>query len=158
MAALEEAGRVRRGYFVTGLGGAQFALPAALELLRATGGGEPPAAHLLAATDPANPYGTLLPWPVAGPSRAVGAVVVTVAGRGALYLERGGRRLVALRPPSEGSGPAWESSALGALVAAVGSPLVPRLRLENFPDWLAPALDAAGFWRGPGGLEAPGRR
>jgi len=158
-AALEDAGRVRRGYFVAGLGGAQFALPEALDLLRATGAGEaPPTARLLAAVDPANPYGTVVPWPVPGPSRVVGAVVVVVHGQGALYLERGGRRLVALRPPSEGSGPGWESVALGTLAAAVGSPLVPRLRLEAYPDWLAPALAATGFWRGPGGLEAPSRR
>ena len=63
---LEEAGRVRRGYFVAGLGGSQFAHPGALERLRALREPDPdaPRAVVLAATDPANPYGAALPWPV----------------------------------------------------------------------------------------------
>ena len=67
--ALEEAGRVRRGYFVAGLGGSQFALPGALDRLRAVREAAADdegatAAAVLAATDPANPYGGVLPWPV----------------------------------------------------------------------------------------------
>src|SRR5207244_3083361 len=64
--AMEESGRIRRGYFVTGLGGAQFALPGAVDRLRAFRDGVPegvPGAVVLAATDPANPYGIALPWP-----------------------------------------------------------------------------------------------
>ncbi len=65
--AMEEAGRIRRGYFVAGLGGAQFATPAAVDLLRATRQTpDTPRTQVLAATDPANPYGAIVRWPVAG--------------------------------------------------------------------------------------------
>ncbi|MEY6432208.1 DEAD/DEAH box helicase, partial [Thioalkalicoccus limnaeus] len=101
---LEEAGRVRRGYFVEGLSGAQFALPGALERLRAA---RPEREDrdalatdvvLLAALDPANPWGAVWPWPASGdetarPRRVAGAWVITVAGRPMLYLGPGGRRL-----------------------------------------------------------------
>ena len=79
--AMEESGRIRRGYFVTGLGGAQFALPGAVDRLRAFRDGVPegfPGAVVLAATDPANPYGVALAWPEtegARPQRAAGAFV-----------------------------------------------------------------------------------
>src|SRR5205085_9477813 len=63
LANLETLGTARRGYFVEGLGGAQFALPAAVERLRGLRADEPPGALVLAATDPANPYGASLPWP-----------------------------------------------------------------------------------------------
>jgi ATP-dependent Lhr-like helicase len=103
--AMEEAGRIRRGYFVEGLGGSQFALPGAVDRLRSlragreqgalpgTGGGGVVA---LAATDPANAYGTILPWPQSDGrmSRAAGAYCVLDDGRLVLYLERGGRSLV----------------------------------------------------------------
>ena len=94
LSALEEAGRARRGYFVEGLGGAQFALPGALDRLRA---GEPSGAVTLAAADPANPYGAALPWPESRfgqPSRSAGAHVVLLDGRLAAFVERGGRRLL----------------------------------------------------------------
>ncbi len=95
--ALEEAGRVRRGYFVSGLGAAQFALPGAVERLRelrdAPRETEP---IVLAATDPAQPYGAALSWPesTGRPARAAGAYVVLVGGECAAYLERGGKSLV----------------------------------------------------------------
>jgi ATP-dependent Lhr-like helicase len=98
--AMEEAGRCRRGYFVDGLGGAQFALPGAVDRMRSLL--EPssgPAAVVLAATDPANPYGAALSWPERSggghrPGRKVGATVVLVAGAPVLYLEKGGRSLL----------------------------------------------------------------
>jgi ATP-dependent Lhr-like helicase len=93
--AMEESGRIRRGYFVEGLGGSQFALPGAVDRLRALR--EPDAqVVVLAATDPANPYGLFLPWPEAAgrPARAAGAYVVLESGRLRLYLERGGRSLL----------------------------------------------------------------
>ena len=103
---MEEAGRIRRGYFVDGLGAAQFALPGALDRLRPVReAAEPPssgAVHLLAAADPANPYGAALPWPRRGENdrrplqRAAGAYVVLVDGVAALYLERGGATLQTL--------------------------------------------------------------
>ncbi len=97
---MEEAGKARRGYFVEGLGGAQFAWPGVVERLRRVRDG---AGHgevvTLAATDPANPWGWLLPWPELtetggqAPRRAAGAVVVTVDGLPVLYVDRGGKRL-----------------------------------------------------------------
>ena len=103
--ALEDAGRIRRGYFVEGLGGAQFALAGAIERLRAVREPRPdgrPVAVLLAAADPANPFGAALPWPRRGPAdrrvfaRAAGAYVVSVDGHPALYVERGGSGLLTL--------------------------------------------------------------
>jgi ATP-dependent Lhr-like helicase len=120
---LEEAGRIRRGYFVEGLGAAQFALSGALERLRAArGGAEAPPVHLLAATDPAQPYGAALAWPRRGDEdrrplpRAAGAYVVLVGGQAGLYLERGGglQTLPALDDPAVAS---VALPALRALVA-----------------------------------------
>ena len=93
--AMEESGRIRRGYFVEGLGGSQFALPGAVDRLRSlreTGGG----IVALAATDPANAFGTILAWPQsdARMSRAAGAYCVIDDGRLVLYLEKGGRSLL----------------------------------------------------------------
>ncbi|MEE9205873.1 MAG: DEAD/DEAH box helicase, partial [Acidimicrobiia bacterium] len=90
--ALEEAGRIRRGYFVEGRGGAQFALPGAVDRLRAT----EPMTAVIAATDPANPYGAAIPWPESQgrPSRSAGAYVVLVDGRLGAFVERGGRSLL----------------------------------------------------------------
>ncbi len=96
---LEDRGQVRRGYFVTGLGAAQFALPGAVDRLRdgrRTSTDEPDAeAVVLAATDPAQPYGAAIPWPSneGRPSRAVGAFVVVRDGRPLAFLERGARSI-----------------------------------------------------------------
>ncbi|HZM95783.1 MAG TPA: DEAD/DEAH box helicase [Vicinamibacterales bacterium] len=122
--AMEDAGRVRRGYFVSGLGAAQFAMPAALDLLRSLR--DPPEdfkAVLLAATDPASPYGSLVKWPASGwadeiaqlaghaasgsddgsrgPTRTAGALVVLVDGFAAGYLRRGERELLLFMPAAE---------------------------------------------------------
>jgi ATP-dependent Lhr-like helicase len=93
--AMEESGRIRRGYFIEGLGGSQFALPGAVDRLRSlrdAGGG----IVALAATDPANAFGTHLPWPQSDGrmGRAAGAYCVVDEGRLMLYLERGGRSLL----------------------------------------------------------------
>jgi ATP-dependent Lhr-like helicase len=92
--ALEDRGQVRRGYFVAGLGGAQFALPGAVDRLRAGRDGD--GAVTLAAADPAQPFGAALPWPeTAGrPSRSAGAYVVVVDGEPAIFCERGAKSLV----------------------------------------------------------------
>src|SRR5207247_9886521 len=76
--ALETLGVCRRGYFIEGLGGAQFALPGAVERLRAQRDEEEAPPIVLAATDPAQPYGAALPWPKRGgdaqrPARAARA-------------------------------------------------------------------------------------
>ena len=104
--AMEEAGRIRRGYFVAGLGGAQFAAPAAVDLLRAMRETpEIPRAQVLAATDPANPHGAIVRWPrgatVAGPTRTAGARVILVDGALAGYLRRGERELLLFAPAAE---------------------------------------------------------
>ena len=103
--AMEDTGRVRRGYFVAGLGGAQFALPAALDQLRSMREPpEEPRAVIVAATDPANPYGSTLKWPErtsGGPTRIAGALVVLVDGFLAAYLRRGERELLLFAPETE---------------------------------------------------------
>jgi ATP-dependent Lhr-like helicase len=117
--ALEERGRARRGYFVAGLGAAQFALPGAVDRLRASrpsaadhiGGGDPgdEAARtvVLAATDPAQPYGATLPWPESAgrPARASGALVVLGDGEPLCFVERGGRSLWTF--PAAEARPGW---------------------------------------------------
>jgi ATP-dependent helicase Lhr and Lhr-like helicase len=90
---LEETGRVRRGYFVEGLGGSQFALPGAVDRLRSE---SPPALAVLAATDPANPYGGVLPWPEVEETRLArdaGAYVLLMGGELVGYLDKGRRGL-----------------------------------------------------------------
>ena len=108
--AMEEAGKIRRGYFVGGLGGAQFAVPAAVDMLRSFRDVPEDSRHvILAATDPANPYGAVVKWPFSstsgevsdaadgdgqGPTRSVGARVILVDGFAAGYLRRGERELL----------------------------------------------------------------
>ena len=94
---MEETGRIRRGYFVEGLGGMQFALPGAVDRLRAAG--RSAGVVILAAADPANPYGTLLPWPEYAEgraSRSAGAYVILHDGSPLVFLERGRKRAVLL--------------------------------------------------------------
>jgi ATP-dependent Lhr-like helicase len=129
---MEENGRIRRGYFVAGLGATQFALPGALDLLRSLRDApDDPEIAVLAATDPANPYGAALKWPsrkeppspqrsqskdisahsgtsaapsgdgARGPTRSVGATVILVNGALAAYLPRGDRQLLAFLPDAE---------------------------------------------------------
>ena len=114
--AMEEAGRIRRGYFVAGLGGAQFAMPAALDMLRARRDTpDEPTTVVLAATDPASPYGLILSWPSGQgaalserseskgrtPIRGVGAITIIVDGSAAAYLRRGERELLVFAPTAE---------------------------------------------------------
>jgi ATP-dependent Lhr-like helicase len=96
---LEESGKIRRGYFIAGRGAAQFADPGALERLRSLR--EEPeerTVRLLAATDPANPYGAALPWPERNdnrlPGRSAGAQVILINGHLAAYLMRGEKSLL----------------------------------------------------------------
>jgi len=166
---LETLGTARRGYFVEGLGGAQFALGAAVERLRGLRSDEPAGALVLAATDPANPYGATLPWPrrdeEAGggarrrAARAPGAYLVTLDADPVLYVEKGGKGLVALREPLEphggGAPAAWLAEALDALADAVRRGRLKRLAIERFDgepvvgSALEAALVEAGFRQGP---------
>jgi ATP-dependent helicase Lhr and Lhr-like helicase len=162
--ALEESGRVRRGYFVTGLGGSQFAHPGALERLRALRDsattGEAWSSVVLAATDPANPYGAALPWPKsesARPMRVASTHVAIVDGRLAAHLGRGERDLHTFLPTDE---PPRKRMALGLAQAlaswaartgrsALGWSTADGVPLALSP--LAPFLIEAGFVRsGPG--------
>ncbi len=182
--AAEESGRARRGYFVEGLGAAQFALPGAVDRLRAQarpvdGGdrsgeaGTRSAALVLAATDPANPYGAALPWPLAPgpadaepadatatsarrghqPARKAGALVVLIDGRCVLYVERGGRTLLSFTDD-----PAVLQPAADALALAVRDGALGRLQVERADgvpvsaSALGDALEAAGFRPTPRGL------
>jgi ATP-dependent Lhr-like helicase len=158
--AMEEGGRIRRGYFVEGLGGAQFALPGAVERLRGAALDDDEhelQACVLAATDPANPFGIALPWPVRGPQRAAGAFVVLVNGGGVLYLEKGGKTVVDLTLGDGSAEPPDNRDELLATAAHALAELVDhgrfrKLDLSKFPDDLETHLLAAGFTASPKGL------
>jgi ATP-dependent helicase Lhr and Lhr-like helicase len=171
---LETLGVARRGYFVEGLGGAQFALPGAVERLRAQRAPEDAPPLVLAATDPAQPYGAALAWPARQtaaartgslspsspsppasatrrPARVPGAHVVAVGAEPVLYLERGGRALQVLCPVEDPR----VQDALGALADHVRAGRVGRLGLERVNGapvmgsaWES-ALAAVGFHAGP---------
>ena len=152
--ALETVGACRRGYFVEGLGGAQFALPGAVERLRELRKAEDDEPLVLAAADPAQPYGGVLPWPrraAARAARVAGAHVVLIGGEAALYVERGGRSLLPLREPEA----EWLRPALEALVAWVRADRGRRLSVERFDgrpvveSEVLPLLVEAGFLAGP---------
>ena len=166
LANLETLGTARRGYFVEGLGGAQFALSAAVERLRGLRSDEPAGALVLAATDPANPYGASLPWPRRDPEdgsggrrpqRVPGAHVVTIDAEPVLYVERGGKGLQALRDPLEAGGNAapWLAQAIEALALQVQRRTLKRLAIERFDgepvvgSAVEAALVEAGFRQGP---------
>ena len=154
--ALETLGLCRRGYFVEGLGGAQFAIPGAVERLRELRPREDdePETLVLPAADPAQPYGAALPWPKRADGRAArvaGAHVVLLGGQPALFVERGGRSLVPLRDPEE----SWLRVALAALVEHVKKGGAKRLAVERFDSKavgeteIMPLLLEAGFLAGP---------
>ena len=137
--ALETLGVCRRGYFVEGLGGAQFALPGAVERLRELRPREGDERNplVLAAADPGNPYGAAVAWPKRAGARAArvaGAHIVLLGGEAALYVERGGRTLVPLRDPDE----SWLRPALDALVSYVRGGGAKRLAVERFDGGPSP--------------------
>ena len=158
---MEERGRVRRGYFVEGLGGAQFCVPAALDRLRAersdaSGDRSPTEALILAASDPANPYGATLAWPRWSEAdrrplpRAAGAYVVLIDGEPAAYLERGGKSLQTLPAFADGDISRQALAALRQLVADGRYRSLQIERVDGVPvdeSAHAPALSDAGFQR-----------
>ncbi|MDX6664225.1 MAG: ATP-dependent helicase Lhr and Lhr-like helicase, partial [Solirubrobacteraceae bacterium] len=181
--AFEEAGRVRRGYFVEGLGAAQFAAPGAVDRMRAIAAAKPSGeeplwtspvpggwdtsrqrqrrdearAVVLAATDPANPYGAALPWPPSDgghrPGRKAGALVVLVDGALVLYGERGGRTLLSFRDDDSSIAPAVDALALAVRDGALGRLTVEKADGEPaLTSALGLALEAAGFRPTPRGL------
>jgi ATP-dependent Lhr-like helicase len=165
---MEERGRVRRGYFVEGLGGAQFAVAGAVDRLRGLArdpGGRAsdagPTTMALSAADPANAYGAALPWPrdesrhERTPSRAAGAYVVLHDGELALYLERGGRSLLTFAPFDDDD---VASAGIEALRTLLADDRLRRLqieRIDGLPIESSPhrqRLEALGFRRGYRGL------
>ncbi len=130
---LEERGQVRRGYFVAGLGAAQFALPGAVDRLRdrrrndISESVEEPETLVLAATDPAQPYGAALGWPENSgrPARTVGAYVVLQDGAPVVFCERGGRSLVTFEAASEST--TW----VGALRSLVDDRRTSKLEIAK---------------------------
>jgi ATP-dependent Lhr-like helicase len=154
--ALEESGKVRRGYFVAGLGAAQFALPGAVDRLRTHRAADPDAEpRVFAATDPAQPYGAALAWPepagdtggrAGRPSRAAGAYVVLRDGVLVAYLERGGRTLATFTPE-----PAWT----GALVALVKDGRLRQIELTQVDGRPVREHPHADAWRAAGARDTP---
>jgi ATP-dependent Lhr-like helicase len=154
--ALETLGVCRRGYFIEGLGGAQFALPGAVERLRAQKAEDEAPPIVLAATDPAQPYGAALPWPKREgaskrPQRAAGAHVVLAGSEPVLYVERGGRGILVLAEPDD----ARVRPSLEALAAFITSDRRRKLSLERIDGepvvgsaW-EPLLIELGFRQGP---------
>ncbi len=173
----EESGRVRRGYFVEGLGASQFGTGGAVDRLRAGAGGHlqgAPAPVVLAASDPANPYGGALAWPDRAvdpsdegggaprdrrrrhqPGRKAGAVVVLVDGGLALYVERGGRTLLTYTDDPDQLTTAARSLAEAVRRGHLGRITVEKAdgdRLLGSGHPVVAALEAAGFHLTPRGL------
>jgi ATP-dependent Lhr-like helicase len=158
LSALEESGQCRRGYFIEGLGAAQFALPGAVDRLRSyTTAPDDPAAVVLAACDPANPYGAALPWPGREghrPGRKPGALVVLLGGALIFYVERGGKTLLSFTEEL-----ARLTPAASALARSVREGLLGKLTVERADGGhifgsrqVSEALQAAGFKMTPQGL------
>ena len=130
LSALEESSQCRRGYFIEGLGAAQFASTGAVDRLRSEQT-EPREARglVLAACDPANPYGAALPWPEREghrPGRKPGALVILVSGRLVFYVERGGRTLLSFSDDAEVLAPAADALARAVRLGQLGRLTVER--------------------------------
>jgi ATP-dependent helicase Lhr and Lhr-like helicase len=166
--AFEEAGKCRRGYFVDGLGAAQFATSAAVDRLRIGRDTNDFPAIVLAACDPANPYGAALAWPERPsdggrhkPGRKAGAVVVLVHGVLVLYVERGGKSLLSWELTDDDDSSEL-TTACRALASAVRTGALGKLTVERtdgvaaLTSPLGRALTDAGFHPTPRGLRLRG--
>ncbi|MFL5757893.1 MAG: helicase-related protein, partial [Chloroflexota bacterium] len=163
--ALEEAGRIRRGYFVDGLGAAQFALPGAIDRLRAVReaaqSSDESVVHVLAAADPANPYGAALAWPRRGDDdrrvfqRAAGAYVVLVDGAAVVYVDRGGGSLQMLPAADDADVARRALASLRELIRPDGRRELVITKVDGVPvgdsAWRTTMLEA-GFTPGYRGL------
>ncbi|MDR5701003.1 Lhr family ATP-dependent helicase [Agromyces aerolatus] len=160
LSGFEDSGRARRGYFIEGQGGAQFATGSAVDRLRSAPKGE---ALALAATDPANPFGAALDWPDTGegghrPARKAGAFVAIVDGEAVCYLERGGRTALVFTDDEAVLG-----AAATALIDTLRRGRADRVRIEEvggqpvFGTPFGHALRAAGFRETPRGLRFDAR-
>jgi ATP-dependent Lhr-like helicase len=164
LSAFEETGRCRRGYFVEGLGAAQFGTAGAIDRLRSHlhEGDRPekPTALALAATDPANPFGAALPWPQLEsghrPGRKAGAIVVLVDGVLTLYVERGGKTLLTFSDDEELVAPGIEALGRVTREGALGRLTVEKADgvsiLGQDSEVLRRAMESAGFIATPRGL------
>jgi len=162
---MEETGRIRRGLFVEGMSSAQFAAPGAVDRLRAMRvTSDKPIGVLLAATDPAQPYGSMLDWPSTRrgqgrPRRAVGAWVVLVDGRPVFFVDGGGQRVLCFDDEERDEGRMRIEAALRSWIAGVGRIGRGRLALEEIDgerarsSALAPFFVRSGFRAGYRGLE-----
>ncbi|MFI2615488.1 ATP-dependent helicase [Streptomyces sp. NPDC018584] len=176
LSAFEDSGQARRGYVVEGLGAAQFAMDGAVDRLRATANtreradstrpSDAQAAVVLAAADPANAYGAALSWPEPPtgashkPGRKAGSLVVLVDGELTLYMERGGKTLLAW--PATPEDPvtedprlhaAAEALASAARAGSLGTVTVERINgAAALTSPFAPLLEGAGFHATPRGL------
>ncbi|MFC4858482.1 ATP-dependent helicase [Actinophytocola glycyrrhizae] len=162
--AMEESGQIVRGYVVEGLGASQFAARGAVDRLRALSKPDPvassdAAATVLAATDPAQPYGAALPWPdLVGtgkhrPGRKAGALAVLVDGVPALYVERGGRSLLSFTEDDTALRAAAEALSRAVREGWLGQLAVQRADGEvALTSNLADVLRDAGFRATPKGL------
>ncbi|MBW0109671.1 ATP-dependent helicase [Pseudonocardia sp. KRD-182] len=163
--AMEDSGRARRGYVVEGLGAAQFAVPGAIDRLRAMSrpdgapGEDGLSRVVLAAADPAQPYGAALPWPpTAGdtkhrPGRKAGALVVLVEGAPALYVERGGKSLLSFSAEHDELAAAAQALAGAVHEGWLGSLAVEKADgIGSLGSELADVLTEAGFRVTPKGL------
>lgn len=162
--AMEESGKVRRGYFAADLGAVQFAMPAAVDLLRTLRvkrDGDKSEMLLLAATDPANPYGALMRWPTGGETgssltRSVGARVVLCDGALAAYLRRGNPNLQVFLPeeePARGQAAKALAEFLVAKAQGEGGMLIATVNgVAVAEHWMAKAWLEAGFSAGAMGF------
>jgi len=147
---LEERGQLRRGYFVAGLGAAQFALPGAVDRLRSTGRDDARGADavVLASTDPAQPYGAVLPWPetTGRPARTASSVVVLRAGLPLAWYDRRSFHLVTF--PETRDDHEW-ASALATLVDARAKRVeIRKVDGEPVDRDIAEILEASGYVAG----------
>lgn len=170
LATFEEGGKAMRGYLVEGLGAAQFSTPATIDRLRShqdsddlvgwPSGTKEPKVYVLAATDPANPYGAALPWPETGPTRSAGALVVLIDGLLAAHLTRGGKTMTTFFdgfPEGVGTDDELLTMVVWALTDVVGEGRMTPLTVEKLNGEPAFKLKNYGAATSPRGAKIGGR-